>query len=176
MYLISDETLHANQFTPSGTVRHISPTQFDMEFKTVSGFVVYIMRVKDEFMKGGKAQGTTNGSRYKARVSSEFTCLQVGGRCTVMAAGTWAAGDPWHRHAVPALRTPGTVVELFTKTYATQAEMEEDERELNDFYRGLWTKEGKPTWRPSNRPRLTDSTLRLGERQAPLRVDFRDRL
>ena len=166
MYLISDETLRMNEFQRRGTVTHISPTNFAQHFDPVLGFVVYIMRVNGEFMKGGKARGTSAGSRYKARVTSEFNCLKTPGRCPLMGTGTWAGGDPWHRHAVPALRTQGTVVELFAKSYATAKEMEEDETELNNFYRGLWTKEGKPTWRPDNRPRLTVSTLRLGEIQA----------
>jgi hypothetical protein len=57
------------------------------------------------------------------------------------------------------------VVELWTKTYEDPQERHEDEIDLNDFYRGLWTREGKPQWKPRPRKRQTISTLCL-ERQA----------
>ncbi len=167
MYLISDETLHANKFTRSGTVAHISPTQFDAALTDVPGFVVYLMRVHGEVVKCGKAKGTTRGSTYKVRVSSEFNCIRAVGSCTVMAAGTWAtACDNWHRHGVPAMRTPGTVVEVYTRVCATEAAMLEDETELNDFYRGRWQGQRVPSGRTPTRHRTTVSTLRLGGRQA----------
>ncbi len=169
MYPISDETLAANQFELSGTVTHRSPIQFDMTFdaRRRPSFVVYIMRVNGEVVKCGKAAGT-----YPARVKQEFQCLRDPSQvprgqkgCTVMKAGTWAtAADDFHRYGVPALRTPGTVVEVFAASYATKEEMLAVEDELNNYYRGLWTQEGQPGWTPHPRP--TVSTLRLGERQA----------
>ncbi len=165
---ISDEILSANHFERSGTVRNISPTDFVLEdFSAVPGFVVYIYRVKGEFMKCGHAAG-----RYPQRVKESFRCLRdpsslpIGVRgCKVMKAGTWAtAADDFHRYGVPALRTPRTVVEVFAASYATEGEMLAVEDELNNYYRGLWTQEGQPGWTPHPRP--TVSTLRLGERQA----------
>ncbi len=165
---ISDEILSTNHFERSGTVTHFSPTRFEMkDFVAVPGFVVYIMRVNGEVMKCGKAAKT-----YPKRVKDEFNCLRdpsvlasgVRG-CKVMRAGTWATeADDFHRYGVPALRTPGTVVEVFAASYATEGEMLAVEDELNNYYRGLWTQEGQPGWTPHPRP--TDSTLRLGERQA----------
>lgn len=159
MYLISDESLQANKFTRSGTVRNISPTDFVLEHfdYTIQGWIVYIMRVNGEFMKGGIGKGMQ-------RCRDEFNCLRPWKKCCP--AGPPYGGDPWHLHALPAVRTKDVVVELFAKSYATEQEQREDESELNDFYRGLWTKEGKLTWKPKSRRRLTVSTIRLGERQA----------
>ncbi len=164
MYLISDDTLDINDFKRSGTVTNISPTDFVQEFDdNVRGFVVYIMRVKGEFMKGGKAHGKTPGALYAKRVADEFNCLRPWKKCCP--AGPPYSGDPWHLHALPAVRTTGVVVELFAKTHDTEEKMLENETELNDFYRGLWTRQGKPTWKQPKRHRTTVSTLRL-ERQA----------
>jgi len=164
MYLISEDTLRVNEFKRRGTVRNISPTDFVLEDfdYTIQGWIVYVMRVNGEYMKGGIGKGMQ-------RCRDEFNCLRPWKKCCP--AGPPYGGDPWHLHALPAVRTKGVVVELFAKPYKTEPEQTDDERELNDFYRGLWTKEGKDTWKQPKRHRTTVSTLRLGERQAALAYD-----
>lgn len=156
MYRISDETLRLNIFVRSGSVRVKSPTYFTIEPDEVPGLVNYIMRVNGEVMKCGEAND------FSTRMDGEFSCL----RPAIAQGEPYVGnGDPWQRNAPHTLAVTGTVVELWTKTYQDARERHEDETDLNDFYRGLWTREGKPEWKPKRRKRQTISTLRL-ERQA----------
>jgi hypothetical protein len=152
MYRISDETLHSNGFIRNGTVRVESATHFSVNTTEVSGLVNYIMRVDAEVMKCGKTDGFAN------RMAGAFNCLRP-----VIAQGEPYVGnsDPWQRNAPHTLVSRGTVVELWTKSYDNAQERHEDEVDLNDFYRGLWTRHGKPQWKPKIRKRQTISTLRL---------------
>ena len=154
MYRISDETLVFNAFIPAGMVRAISPSQFEIDAHEVPGLVIYIMRVKGEYMKGGQA------SSFVERMDGEFGCLRP-----VIAAGPPYIGDPWKRYVPFTLLETGAIVELWAKSYTDPQEMGEDETQLNDFYRGRWTREGQAKWRPKTRHRTTVSTLRL-ERHA----------
>ena len=144
-----------NGFGRSGTVRVKSPTYFIVDPDEVPGLVNYIMRVNGEVMKCGETDD------FSTRMKSEFDCLRP-----VIAKGEpyVGNGDPFQRNAPHTLVVTGTVVELWTKTYKDALERHEDETDLNDFYRGLWTREGKPEWKPKTRRRRTISTLRL-ERQ-----------
>ena len=156
MYRISDETLRLNIFVHSGTVRVKSPTYFIVDPDEVPGRVNYIMRIDGEVMKCGETD------HFSTRMNSTFDCLRA-----VIAKGEpyVGNGDPGQRNAPHALVVTGTVVELWTKTYKDALERHEDETDLNDFYRGLWTREGKPQWKPKPRKRQTILTLRL-EREA----------
>lgn len=158
MYRISDETLRVNGFSPAGTVHAVSPHHFLVDPQEVRGFVIYIMRVAGEYMKGGHTG--KKASSFVARMNSEFGCLRP-----VIAGGPPYTGDPWKRFVPLTLLVAGSTVELWAKPYADLQTMLDDETELNDLYRGLWTKEGQPGWTAKKRHRATVSTLRL-ERQS----------
>jgi len=150
MYRISDETLRVNAFARGGAVRAISPHYFLVEPQEVPGLAVYIMRVNGEYMKGGHTG--KKASSFAARMKSEFGCLRP-----VIAAGPpyHGTGDPWQRLVPLMLVVPGAIVELWVKSYTDLQTMRDDEEELNDFYRGLWTREGQPGWKPKARRRVT---------------------
>ena len=79
---------------------------------------------------------------FVERMDGEFGCLRP-----VIAAGPPYIGDPWKRFVPFTLLKPGAIVELWAKSYTDPQEMGEDETQLNDFYRGLWTREGgEPAW------------------------------
>ena len=153
MYRINDQTLLTNGFVRRGVVEIVAPHRFVVTPVEVHGLVIYIMRVGSEYMKGGHTG--KKSSSFVARMKSEFGCL-----VPVIAAGPPYLGDPWKRFVPLTLAVPG-VIEFWVRPYTDPEQMLEDEQELNDFYRGLWTREGQPRWTAKKRQRKTLSTLRL---------------
>ena len=100
----------------------------------VEGHSVYIMVVNGEFKKAGHTG--KGGSGFRARMRGSFNCLRP-----VIAAGPPYAGDPFKRHASVSM-VEGEEVELWVKAQPTLGAMMAEEQELNERYRGQWTKEG----------------------------------
>lgn len=149
MYITNDE-LKARGFVHGGTVhpdrtplRCVNPGSkrerweglFVVEnWWNVDGFAVYLMVVNGEVKKAG--QTGKGNSNFKTRMESSFNCLRP-----VIAAGPPYQGDPFKRYASVAM-VEGRKVELWVKKESTLESMVAEEAELNEHYRGEWTKEG----------------------------------
>jgi hypothetical protein len=159
---ISPEELVAKGFLRGGTVypdrtplRCLNPgalrEKWEGLFRTeitrdVQGYAVYLMVVDREVKKSGHAGKGKAG--FKRRLPSEFSCLRK-----VIAGGLPYRGDfPW-KHRVPVAMLAGTVVELWVKKHEDVQLMQNEEDELNEYYRGEWAKQGwtkdrtrRPEW------------------------------
>jgi hypothetical protein len=134
--MVSSEELKAMGFDRAGTVfpdpASILRVQIDRD---AQGFLVYLMVVSGEVMKAGKTEG-----RLSVRMRSTFNALKnkMGNR----------ADHPRYQertfkeHAQAPIRA-GREIELWVRQYADAPTMLAAERELNNKYQGLWTKEGR---------------------------------
>jgi hypothetical protein len=133
---ISSEELHADGFWRGGTVYADAATTLRVQIdRDVHGFVVYIMVVNQEFMKAGITE-----TPFSTRMRSTFNSLKnkMGDR----------AGHPRYQektfkeHAQSAIREKQEI-ELWAQNFPSFELMMAKEKELNEKYQGMWTKEGQ---------------------------------
>ena len=140
---ISIEELQAAGFRRAGTVfpdaTKVVRVQVDWP---VTGFVVYIMVVNHEFEKAGTTG--RKGSVFEGRMHSTFSALRqvISGARPDRPPALWRSRklDPFKQHA-PAAIAAGHEIELWAQEFTIDT-FEAKETELNDRYRGEWTKEG----------------------------------
>jgi hypothetical protein len=133
---ISREELEAEGFWRGGTVYLDAATTLRVQIvRDVHGFVVYIMIVNYEFMKAGKTE-----TPFSTRMSSTFNALKnkMGDR----AEHPRYQEKTFKEHAQATIRAKQEV-ELWARSFPSFDLMMAKEKELNDKYQGLWTKEGK---------------------------------
>ena len=134
---ISSEELLADGFWRGGTVypypdaTTILRVQIDRD---VQGFVVYVMVANREFMKAGKTE-----TRFSTRMRSTFNSLKnkMGDR----ADHPRYQEKTFKEHAQATIRAKHEI-ELWAQQLPSYELMMAKEKELNDKYQGLWTKEG----------------------------------
>ena len=134
--VITSEELEAAGFRRGGTVfpdaANILRVAIDRDF---SGFVVYMMVVNGEVMKAGKTE-----TGFRTRMVSSFNSLK--NKMGDKADHPRYQEQTFKENAQATIRA-GQQVELWARTFDSRELMLVKEQELNDKYRGLWTKEGK---------------------------------
>jgi hypothetical protein len=151
---ISREELEAAGFRRAGTVFPDAGTILRVQIDwPVTGFVVYIMVVNHEFKKAGTTG--RKGSTFEARMRSTFSALRqvISGPLPGRPPAGWRSRrlDPFKQHA-PAAILAGLKVELWAQEFTINT-FEVKETELNNRYRGEWTKEG---WTEDGRRRASE--------------------
>ena len=133
---IHSNELLADGFFRAGTVFPDATSILRVEIdRDVHGFVVYVMVVDGQVMKAGKTetplrtrmQGTFNALKNKMGPRADHPRYQE---------------RTFKEHAQVTIRE-GKQVELWARDLGTFDLMIAKEKELNDKYQGLWTKEGK---------------------------------
>ena len=133
---ISAEELHADGFWRAGTVYPDQATTLRVDItRDAHGFVVYIMVVNSEFMKAGKTE-----TPLRTRMNSTFNSLK--NKMGKRADHPRYQEKTFKEHAQAAIRAQQEI-ELWAKEFSSYETMMAKEKELNDKYQGLWTKEGK---------------------------------
>lgn len=133
---ITRDELAAYGFRRGGTVFPDPATVLRVEIeRDFTGFVVYMMVVNDEVMKAGKTEGG-----FRTRMLSSFNSLK--NKMGDKADHPRYQEQTFKEHAQATIRA-GHQVELWATSCETGAQMLAMEKELNDKYRGIWTKEGK---------------------------------
>jgi hypothetical protein len=143
---ISREDLDAREFRRAGTVYPDASSILRVEMENgwdVPGWVTYIMVVDGEFKKAGK---TGDGeSTLKGRMSSTFQALRqvIAGPPANRPPARWRSRplDPFKQNG-PAAILAQQQIELWAKRQPTRERTISEETELNEHYRGEWTKEG----------------------------------
>lgn len=133
---ITGEELYTDGFWRGGTVYPDVATTLRVQIdRDVHGFVVYIMVVNHEFMKAGKTE-----TPFSTRMRSTFNSLKnkMGDR----AAHPRYQEKTFKEHAQAAIRA-NQEIELWAQNFPSFELMMAKEKELNDKYQGLWTKEGQ---------------------------------
>lgn len=132
---ISSEELLADGFWRAGTVYPDASTTLRVQIdRDVHGFVVYVMVVNHEYMKGGHTE-----TPLSTRMRGSFNALKnkMGAR----------AGHPRYQEKTFKEHAQATIlakqeIELWAQEFPSQELMIAKEEELNSKYKGLWTKEG----------------------------------
>jgi hypothetical protein len=133
---ITTAQLQADGFWRAGTVYPDETTTLRVQIdRDVHGFVVYIMVVNQEFMKAGKTE-----TPLSKRMHSTFNSLKnkMGDR----ADHPRYQEKTFKEHAQVAIREKQEI-ELWAQEFPSFESMMAKEKELNDEYQGLWTKEGQ---------------------------------
>lgn len=143
---ISKEELFAAGFKHAGTVvpDPVSILRINWHPDVPSGNVVYLMIVKGEVKKAGKAEDT-RASTFKARMHGEFGAVRqvIAGPIPGRPLPQWRLRplDPFKKYAPRAI-LEGHEIEWWAKSLPTRQSMLDEEIGLNEKYRGEWTKEG----------------------------------
>ncbi|OFV93790.1 MAG: hypothetical protein A3G76_03785 [Acidobacteria bacterium RIFCSPLOWO2_12_FULL_65_11] len=135
---ISNKELHADGFERRGTVYPDAATTLRVEIhkdKDVHGFVVYVMVVNHEFMKAGKTE-----TPFSRRMHGTFNSLK--NKMGARAAHPRYQEKTFKEHAQATILAKQEI-ELWARNFPSFELMMAKEKELNDKYQGLWTKEGK---------------------------------
>ncbi len=133
---ISSEELHVDGFWRAGTVYPDAATTLHVQIdRDDHGFVVYIMVVNHEFMKGGKTE-----TPLSTRMRSTFNSLKnkMGDR----------ADHPRYQEKTFKEHAQATIlakqeIELWAQKFPSFDLMMAKESDLNNKYQGRWTKEGQ---------------------------------
>jgi hypothetical protein len=133
---ITSEELHADGFWRAGTVYPDAAETLRVEIdRDVHGFVVYVMVVKQEVVKAGKTE-----TLLSIRMRSTFNALK--NKMNAYADHPRYQEKTFKEHAQATIRA-GQQVELWARHFPSRELMMAKEAELNNKYRGIWTKEGQ---------------------------------
>jgi hypothetical protein len=133
---ITREELDVKGFRRMGTVYADPATVLRVQIdRDVQGFVVYIMVVEGEVMKAGKTE-----TKFSTRMHGSFNSLK--NKMGKHADHPRYQEKTFKEHAQATIREQKEV-ELWAKALPSFESMMAEESELNNSYKGLWTKEGK---------------------------------
>ena len=132
---ISNEELLADGFWRAGTVYPDAAATLRVQIdRDVHGFVVYVMVVNHEYMKGGH---TT--TPLSTRMRGSFNALKS--KMGAYADHSRYQEKTFKQHAQATILAKQEI-ELWAQEFPSFESMIAKEDELNSEYQGLWTKEG----------------------------------